>query len=140
MSLILDATLDIPWIYIFVTVCYALRSLCGPRLDPLSWLTLYAFRPILDKTVKPKPSYTAGPPKRFAQVCGTVLALLYCLVRMAGHHKEVANYIAGKFFFPAIADKSGVHLLLIVLEVYFEICGGCAMFACFMLIGIVPQV
>lgn len=98
LSLLLDATLDIPWVYIYVTVGYFSRATCGPRLDPPSWLTFYILRPAVDALLKVKPSYTAGPPKRFAQLCGFIMALTYCLVRMAGHYKEVANYIAGELY------------------------------------------
>lgn len=95
LSLLLDATIDVPWVYIYVTVAYLCRALCGPRLDPPSWLTFYIIRPVVDFFFKAKPSYTAGPPKRFAQLCGFTMALVYCLVRMAGGYKEIANYIAG---------------------------------------------
>jgi len=127
LSLLLDAILDIPWLYIYITVAYFLRCAIGPKLDPTSWLTVFLIRPIIDKLFHPKPGYTAGPPKRFAQFCGGFMALLYTLIRMAGGHKEPANYVAG------------LHCMLIILEFYFSLCAGCGMFACMMLVGIIPE-
>lgn len=75
LSLILDASIDIPWIYIYVAVAYFSRAACGPVLDPISWLTFYLIRPAVDFVTHAKPSYTAGPPKRFPSLIPSIVSI-----------------------------------------------------------------
>src|SRR6201996_7095275 len=66
-------TLATGWYWLTIPLAYGFwaRVLTGPKLSPLGWVAMNVVAPRLGKKV-----YVPGPPKRFAQAMGTVMASL----------------------------------------------------------------
>jgi hypothetical protein len=118
-------TLATGWYWITVPLAYGFwaRLLSGPTLSPLGWTAqnLIAPRFLGEKR------YVAGPPKRFAQGIGAVLAtgaLVFGLI--LGDHGVADGFLV--LFVPAAG-----------LESLAGYCLGCRAFAALMRLGLIPE-
>jgi Domain of unknown function (DUF4395) len=112
------------WYWLLIPLAYGFwaRVLTGPTLSPLGWIAQNVIGPRLGPK-KPVP----GPPKRFAQGIGAVMATTALLLALPlGDH--------------GAADA--VLLLFVIaagLESIFAICLGCQLFALLMRAGVIPE-
>lgn len=110
------------WLAWFLALNYLLTVSAGPRFSPFARLadTFVLNRFHLKKKMIP------GPPKRFAQLIGTLLSLtiLFCFYYLEN----------------LILAKSVVFLLLFfsTLESFVGFCAGCYIFGLMMRIGLIP--
>ena len=112
------------WYWLTIPLAYGFwaRVLTGPKLSPLGWTAMNVIAPRLGEKV-----YVPGPPKRFAQGMGTVMASLALLFGLIlGDH--VAADVVLVLFIPAAG-----------LESIFGYCLGCKAFALLMRIGLIPE-
>jgi Domain of unknown function (DUF4395) len=112
------------WYWLLVPLAYGFlaRAGTGPTLSPLGRLASSVIAPRLGPG-KPVP----GPPKRFAQAMGAVIA-------------SAAAIAALGFSSHAVAD--GLLVMLIIaagLESIFAFCVGCRIFGLLMRVGLVPD-
>ncbi len=105
------------WYWLTIPLAYGFwaRVLTGPKLSPLGWTAMNVIAPRLGDKV-----YVPGPPKRFAQAMGTVMASLALLFGLIlGDHTAAAVVLV--LFIPAAG-----------LESIFGYCLGCKAFALLM--------
>lgn len=115
------AVLGWGWVLIPLTYGFIARVLTGPTLSPLGRFATEFAAPRLGP-----PSYTPGPPKRFAQGIGvtfTVTASLLWLAGAPGAAQVVVAMLAGAAY----------------LEAAFGFCLGCRIFAVLIRAGLVPD-
>lgn len=115
--------LDQPWITALIAYGFVARVLTGPKLSPLGLLVTRVIMPRLPVRAK----LVAGPPKRFAQGIGAVLALTAAVLAL-GFGQHLAAYLV-----------LGVVIVAATLESVFAFCLGCAMFAGLIRIGWIPE-
>ncbi|MFJ2081233.1 DUF4395 domain-containing protein [Micromonospora chokoriensis] len=115
--------LDQPWISALIAYGFVARALTGPKLSPLGLLVTRVITPRLPVRTK----LVAGPPKRFAQGIGAVLALTAAVLAL-GFGQHLAAYLV-----------LGTVIVAATLESVFAFCVGCAIFAGLMRIGWVPE-
>ncbi|MEU0546314.1 DUF4395 domain-containing protein [Micromonospora sp. NPDC005979] len=115
--------LDQPWISALIAYGFVARVLTGPKLSPLGLLVTRVITPRLPVRAK----LVAGPPKRFAQGIGAVLALTAAVLAL-GFGQHLAAYLV-----------LGVVIVAATLESVFAFCVGCAVFAGLMRIGWIPE-
>jgi Domain of unknown function (DUF4395) len=109
------------WLLIPLTYGFWARVLTGPTLSPLGWSAQNVIAPRLGaKTPVP------GPPKRFAQGMGAVMATAALVLGLILGDHTSADVVLGLFVVAA------------GLESIFAICLGCQVFALMMRAGIVP--
>ena len=112
------------WYWLTIPLAYGFwaRVLTGPKLSPLGWTAQNVIAPRLGER-RPVP----GPPKRFAQGLGTVMASLALLFGLIlGDHTAADVVLA--LFIPAAG-----------LESIFGYCLGCRTFALLMRLGMIPE-
>src|ERR1700753_3535040 len=112
------------WYWLLVPLAYGCwaRVLTGPTLSPLGWTAQNVIAPRLGER-RPVP----GPPKRFAQLMGTVMSTSgLVLALVAGDH--TAADVVLILFVPAAG-----------LESIAGYCLGCKAFGLLMRAGIVPE-
>jgi hypothetical protein len=112
------------WYWLTIPLAYGFwaRVLTGPKLSPLGWTAMNVVAPRLGEKV-----YVPGPPKRFAQGLGTVMASLALLFGLIlGDHTAADVVLA--LFIPAAG-----------LESIFGYCLGCRTFALLMRLGMIPE-
>lgn len=110
------------WLLIPLTYGFWARVLTGPKLSPLGWTAQNVIAPRLGPR---KP--VAGPPKRFAQLMGAVMATAALILGLVLGHHTAADVILGLFVVAA------------GLESIFGICLGCQVFGLLMRGGLVPE-
>ncbi|MET8090302.1 DUF4395 domain-containing protein [Micromonospora sp. NPDC005220] len=115
--------LDQPWITALIAYGFVARVLGGPTLSPLGLLVTRVITPRLSVRAK----LVAGPPKRFAQGIGAVLALTAAVLAL-GFGQHLAAYLV-----------LGAVIVAATLESVFAFCVGCAIFAGLMRIGWIPE-
>ncbi|RZT79717.1 uncharacterized protein DUF4395 [Micromonospora violae] len=115
--------LDQPWISALIAYGFVARALTGPKLSPLGLIVTRVITPRLPVRAK----LVAGPPKRFAQGIGAVLALTAAVLAL-GFGQHLAAYIV-----------LGAVIVAATLESVFAFCVGCAIFAGLMRIGWIPE-
>ncbi|MEW1589654.1 DUF4395 domain-containing protein [Micromonospora vinacea] len=115
--------LDQPWISALIAYGFVARVLAGPKLSPLGLLVTRVITPRLPVRAK----LVAGPPKRFAQGIGAVLALVAAVLAL-GFGQHLAAYLV-----------LGAVIVAATLESVFAFCVGCAIFAGLMRIGWIPE-
>jgi Domain of unknown function (DUF4395) len=112
------------WKPLVVVLAYGFvaRVLAGPRLSPLGLLVTRGLRPRLPLAPRPVP----GPPKRFAQGIGALLATLALALAVWG---------------AATAARVAVALIVgaAALESLAGFCVGCAIFGVLLRRGFVPE-
>jgi hypothetical protein len=109
------------WLLIPLTYGFWARVLTGPTLSPLGWTAQNVIAPRLGGK-KPVP----GPPKRFAQGMGAVMATAALVLGLILGHDTAADVILGLFVIAA------------ALESIFAVCLGCQVFAALMRVGLIP--
>jgi len=109
------------WLLIPLTYGFWARLLTGPTLSPLGWSAQNLIAPRLGEK-KPVP----GPPKRFAQGMGAVMATVALVLGLILGDHTAANVVLALFVVAA------------GLESMFAVCLGCHVFALLMRAGIVP--
>ena len=109
------------WLLIPLAYGFWARVLTGPTLSPLGWSAQNLIAPRLGPK-KPVP----GPPKRFAQGMGAVMATAALVLGLILGDHTAADVVLGLFVVAA------------GLESIFAICLGCHVFALMMRIGLVP--
>ena len=117
-------TLATGWYWLLIPLTYGFwaRVLTGPTLSPLGWTAQNVIAPRLGEK-KPVP----GPPKRFAQGMGAVMATgALVLALVVGDH-AAADAVLSAF------------VLAAGLESIFGYCLGCKVFGALMRVGVVPQ-
>ena len=110
------------WLLIPLTYGFWARVLTGPTLSPLGFLAQRVIAPRLGPK-KPVP----GPPKRFAQGMGAVMATTALVFALPLGDHAAADVVLG--FFVVAAG----------LESIFAYCLGCKVFAGLMRVGVVPR-
>jgi hypothetical protein len=109
------------WLLIPLTYGFWARVLTGPTLSPLGWTAQNVIAPRLGAK-KPVP----GPPKRFAQGVGAVMATTALVLGLILGDHTAADVVLGLFVVAA------------GLESIFAVCLGCQVFSLLMRAGIVP--
>ncbi|PRP83061.1 glutaredoxin/malate transporter fusion protein [Planoprotostelium fungivorum] len=66
------------YLYVWLIYGFLSRFLFGPKFDPQAWLVVLVVVPLLDL----KPIFVPGPPKRFAQFCGLMAAVISFILYM----------------------------------------------------------
>ncbi|MEU7755629.1 DUF4395 domain-containing protein [Micromonospora sp. NPDC049171] len=115
--------LDQPWVSALIAYGFVARVLTGPKLSPLALLVTRVITPRLPVRAK----LVAGPPKRFAQGIGAVLALTAAVLALGFGQHLVAYLVLGAVIVAA------------TLESVFAFCVGCAIFAALRRIGWIPE-
>ncbi|MFB9234107.1 DUF4395 domain-containing protein [Plantactinospora siamensis] len=115
--------LDQPWLTAVIAYGFLARVLAGPKLSPLGLLATRVITPRLPVPEKLVP----GPPKRFAQGIGAVLAGAAAVLAL-GFGQHVAAYVV-----------LGVVALAATLESVFAFCVGCTIFAGLIRLGWIPE-
>lgn len=110
------------WLLIPLAYGFWARVLTGPTLSPLGWTAQNLIAPRLGEK---KP--VAGPPKRFAQGMGAVMATLALILWLVVGSHTATDIVLGLF---AIAAG---------LESIFAYCLGCKVFGVLMRAGVVPE-
>lgn len=108
------------WGLVLISAGFALRVLFGPRISPFALLSVKVLAPLLGE-----PRLVAGPPKRFAQGMGAVIAI-----------SATVFYFAGV----PLAAWALLGLLIIAasLESFLGFCLGCVVFGFLQRRGIIP--
>ena len=109
------------WLLIPLTYGFWARVLTGPTLSPLGWSAQNLIAPRLGPK-KPVP----GPPKRFAQGMGAVMATAALVLGLILGDHTAADVVVALFVVAA------------GLESIFAICLGCQVFGLLMRAGLVP--
>jgi len=111
------------WLLVPIALGFIARVASGPRFSPLG---LLATRVIVPRLPFP-PRYVAGPPKRFAQAMGAVMATTAAVLALGLGYGTAGRVVAGLIVVAA------------TLEAAFGICIGCRIFAVLMRRGLVPE-
>jgi hypothetical protein len=109
------------WLLIPLAYGFWARVLTGPTLSPLGWSAQNLIAPRLGEK-KPVP----GPPKRFAQGMGAVMASAALVLALIVGDDTAADAMLGVFVVAA------------GLEAIFAVCLGCQVFGGLMRIGLIP--
>jgi hypothetical protein len=109
------------WLLIPLAYGFWARVLTGPTLSPLGWTAQNLIAPQLGAK-KPVP----GPPKRFAQGMGAVMATAALVLGLILGDDTAADAVLGLFVIAA------------GLESIFAVCLGCHVFALLMRTGVIP--
>ena len=111
------------WYWLLIPLAYGFwaRVLTGPTLSPLGWTAQNLIAPRLGAK-RPVP----GPPKRFAQGIGAVMATAALVLALAVSRPAAIVVLS------ALALAAG-------LESIFGYCLGCKVFGLLMRCGLVPQ-
>jgi hypothetical protein len=110
------------WLLVPITYGFVARVVAGPRLSPLGLLVTRILVPRLPLT----PRYGPGPPKRFAQMIGAMLAVTASVLAFGFQQPGAARIVAA-----VIAAAA-------TLEAAFGLCVGCRIFAGLMRLGVIP--
>jgi len=110
------------WLLIPLAYGFWARVLTGPTLSPLGWTAQNVIAPRLGPK-KPVP----GPPKRFAQGMGAVMATLALIFWLALGSDVAADVVLGLFVVAA------------GLESVFAYCLGCQVFGLLMRTRLIPE-
>ena len=112
-----------PWITVVIAYGFVARVLTGPTLSPLGQLATRVVTPRLPVAPRPVP----GPPKRFAQGMGAVMAAAAAILYVGFDLRVAADVVLGLIVVAA------------TLESVFAICIGCTIFAGLMRAGVIPE-
>ncbi len=117
-------TLATGWYWLLIPITYGFwaRVLTGPKLSPLGWVAMNLVAPRLGEK-----RYVPGPPKRFAQGIGTVMASGALVLGLILNDHAAADIVL-VMFLPAAG-----------LESIFGYCIGCKVFGVLMRTGFLPE-
>ena len=110
------------WLLLPLAYGFWARVLTGPALSPLGWTAQNVIAPRLGEK-KPVP----GPPKRFAQGMGAVMATLALVFWLAVGSHTATDIVLGLFVVAAGAES------------IFAYCLGCQVFGLLMRTGLIPD-
>ena len=110
------------WLLIPLAYGFWARVLTGPTLSPLGWAAQNVIAPRLGEK---KP--VSGPPKRFAQGMGAVMATLALIFWLVVGSHTATDIVLGLFVIAA------------GLESIFAFCLGCRVFGLLMRTGLIPD-
>ena len=110
------------WILVPLTYGFVARVLTGPTLSPLGRLAVHVVTPRL----RIEHSFSAGPPKRFAQGIGLAFSAAASVLFLldAGSASRIVV---------------GVLVVAAALEAFLGFCLGCWVFARLMRVGLIPE-
>ena len=111
------------WLLAPIAIGFIARVASGPRFSPLALLVTRVIVPRLGVA----PRYVAGPPKRFAQGIGAVLATSAAVLAIGFGLDGAARVVAAAIVIAA------------TLESAFGFCIGCRLFSALMRVGLVPE-
>lgn len=82
-ALALDWYQALPWLFVYVAYGFVARALAGPRLCLTAFFVLFVLHPLLTRssTRFRDDRFVPGPPRRFAQAMGAVLATTAVAIR-----------------------------------------------------------
>jgi hypothetical protein len=117
-------TLATGWYWLLVPLAYGFwaRVLTGPTLSPLGAFATRVAAPRLGA-----PKHVSGPPKRFAQGIGAVLATAAAVLALGFEAHGAADALVAAVLAAA------------TLESVFALCLGCKVFGLLMRAGVVPE-
>lgn len=110
------------WLMGCVALSFLLRLAFGPRVDPVAFAVTRFARPRLRVAAR----LTPGPPKRFAQLIGTLLTAGAFLAGLGG--ATLAETVI-----------AGIVATFATVESVFGFCAGCQVFALLMRANLIPQ-
>jgi hypothetical protein len=110
------------WLLIPLAYGFWARVLTGPTLSPLAQFATKVAAPRLGR-----PKDVSGPPKRFAQAIGALLATAGAVASVA-----LGATAVGDALLVALAVAAG-------LEAAFALCLGCKVFGALMRAGVIPD-
>jgi len=111
------------WILVsFLFLGFLLRLSYGPKLEPTAWLVANWVVPTFKISFLP----TAGPPKRFAQLIGTLFAL-----------SALGLLLTEQLFLYKVV--LGILVFFASLEAFVGWCAGCFFFRLLMKTGLIPE-
>ena len=110
------------WLLVLVACGFWARVLTGPKLSPLG-----RFATSVAASRLGPPRYVPGPPKRFAQTVGAVVATVAAVCALA-----LGWTTAGVVL-------TALIVVFAVLESVFAFCVGCKVFAALMAAGVIPE-
>lgn len=110
------------WLLVPLTYGFFARVLTGPTLSPLGWLAQNVIAPRLGEK-RPVP----GPPKRFAQGMGAVMATLALVLAFAVGSHAATDVVLGLFVVAAGLESIAGY------------CVGCKVFGLLMRAGVIPE-
>jgi len=110
------------WLLAVIAATFLLRLAAGPRLEPIAWSVVNIFTPRLPFRAHLVP----GPPKRFAQLAGSVFTLGSLGASLAG-----ADWVA--------MGLIGLVGVFATLESAAGFCAGCYVFGLLMKAGLIPR-
>jgi Domain of unknown function (DUF4395) len=124
ITLALSATLGSGWLWLTAVLAYGFlaRVATGPTLSPLGRLATRVIAPRLGPA---RP--VAGPPKRFAQLLGTIMSVAAVILHFGFGLDGLTQVLLGLIVVAA------------VLESAFAICVGCVIFGRLMRLGLIPE-
>lgn len=111
------------WLLAVLAYGFVARVATGPTLSPLGLLVTRGIRPRLPLPPRPVP----GPPKRFAQGIGAVLAATAAVLHLGWGLSTAATVLTGAI------------LVAATLESALGVCVGCWLFARLMAAGLIPD-
>jgi hypothetical protein len=112
------------WYWLLIPLAYGFwaRVLTGPTLSPLGWIAQNVIGPRLGRK-----KAVPGPPKRFAQGMGAVMATVALVLALPLGDHTAADVVLGMLVVAA------------GLESIFAYCLGCKVFALLMRAGLIPE-
>lgn len=121
-TLLLAALVDRRWLWLSAVLCYGFlaRVATGPTLSPLGRFATQVAAPRLG-AARPVP----GPPKRFAQLLGSVMSAAAVVLTALGHPAGAMVFL-------------GLIVVAAVLESALAFCIGCRIFGGLMRLGVIP--
>lgn len=107
---------DFPYVGFYIVYGFLARSLCGPRLDPQAFFTLFVARPFVEDFLGlGKSSFHPGAPFRFAQVVGFTFAVAANVLYFVFDQKLVSYIVWACFYCAAfLAAATGICLACLV--------------------------
>eukprot|EP00122_Pirum_gemmata_P011847 Pgem_evm1s10985 len=135
------SNLQLPWLYLIPTYGFFVRIIAGPKLSPISWLTILALNPIFVRympSIFKRTSHSSGSARRFAQIIGLVMCLVIFGLRLADFYTN-NNKSPQQPLYIATLAVSGMFILVCLLNAFFNICLGCYVFAFLIYIKVIPK-
>ncbi len=115
--------LDQPWLTAVIAYGFVARVLTGPTLSPLGQLATRFITPRLGVRARLVP----GPPKRFAQGMGAVVAVTAAVLALGLGLHDAAYVVLS------------ILVVAATLEAALGFCVGCRIFALLMRAGVIPD-
>eukprot|EP00121_Abeoforma_whisleri_P017138 Awhi_evm1s15710 len=134
----------VPWFYLFLVYGFLVRFLCGPKLSPLSFISLFLVTPFMLRRARMgvlRPELIPGFPKHFAQFAGFLNSALAFGFRLADFYTvaDLENTgIADRPYLIISMALWGVFLTILMIDCLFGKCAGCVVYGALAWVGIFP--